>query len=288
MELIKFDKVARLGRRALRKRQAVAKFPDIAQDKLPILFANSFPKSGTHLLTQILAGFTNLAPFSVAGLAPVRSFEGETGELRDPQLLKQEINQLLPGDISYGHVLAYPETVKLLVGNGMAAFFIFRDPRDVVVSHVHYVTDINAKHVHHEYYTRNLVDFDQRLETSIRGLPEAENPFPDIGNRFAGYVPWLDEDDIYSLRFEELVEQPNKTVSHIHQFLAKRGFISQYSSHEIEKTLLKGIDPQQSPTFRSGKTGAWRESFSPKHKEIFKGVAGNLLIELGYEENQNW
>jgi hypothetical protein len=288
LELIKLDNVARLVRRALRKRQAVAKFPDIAQDKLPILFANSFPKSGTHLLTQILAGFSKLAPFSVAGLAPVRSFEGESGEMRDPHLLKQEIGQLLPGDISYGHVLAYPETIKLLIADGMAAFFIFRDPRDVVVSHVHYVTDINSKHVHHAYYANNLDDFDQRLETSIRGLPEAENPFPDISNRFAGYLPWLDQDDICALRFEELVEQPNKAVSLIHQFLAKRGFSSQYSSDETEKTLLKGIDPQQSPTFRSGKTGAWRESFSPRHKEIFKSVAGNLLIQLGYEEDQNW
>lgn len=258
------------------------------QSGLPVLFANSFPKSGTHLLTQILSGFAELAPFVVSGLEPVLSFEGHSGRLRPPQLLARQLQQLKPGDISYGHVLAYPETVPLLTSDGIASFFIYRDPRDVVVSHVHYVTEINRQHVHHRYYAQTLSSFDQRLETSIRGLPEASNPFPDIRARFEPYLPWLVEEAVHSLRFENLVHQPEEAVDVILHFVRSRGFLSQISDEEAQKTLLSGIDPRQSPTFRSGKTGAWRDAFTARHKQLFKSVAGDLLLRLGYERDQNW
>lgn len=34
--------------------------------------------------------------------------------------------------------------------------------------------------------------------------------------------------------------------------------------------------------------GRWKKSFSEKDKEDFKEQAGDLLIELGYEKNNNW
>ncbi len=286
--MIDFQSLARLARREVRRKQARSRFPSIAQTTLPILFANSFPKSGTHLLTQILAGFTRLAPFSVAGLEPVRSFEGESGRLRQPATLARELQRLKPGDISYGHVLAYFETLPLLTAEGMAAFFIYRDPRDVVVSHVHYVTEINPQHVHHRYYIEELSNFDQRLETSLRGLPEARNPFPDIRARFEPYLPWLQRPAIHSLRFEDLVEQPDAAMQAILAFVRSRGFDLHISDDEAQKALMTGIDPQQSPTFRSGKSGAWRVAFQPQHKELFKSLAGDLLIQLGYETDHNW
>ena len=279
---------ARSLRRAWRRRQARSRLPHIQQSGLPVLFANSFPKSGTHLLTQILGGFTKFAPFVVSGLEPVLSFEGQSGRLRPPQLLARQLQGLQPGDISYGHVLAYPQTIPPLTADGMASFFIYRDPRDVVVSHVHYVTEINPQHVHHRYYTETLNSFDQRLETSIRGLPEAANPFPDIRARFEPYLPWLAEQSVHSLRFEDLVHQPEDAVHAILRFVRSRGFLSQISADEAQKTLLSGIDPRQSPTFRSGKTGAWRDAFTTQHKQLFKSVAGDLLVQLGYGQDQNW
>ena len=288
MVMSSIDLPARLFRRALRRNKARRLHLQYEQKKLPILFANSFPKSGTHLLTQILKGFTQFAPFTNSGLAPVRSFEGQSGKLRDAKQMAREIAQLLPGDISYGHVHAYPELLKLLTGEGNASFFIYRDPRDVVVSHVHYVNDINSRHVHHRYYQEKLSSFDERLEISIRGLPDAQHPFPDIRARFEPYMNWLNRDDIHSLRFEDLIDSRARAIEQIIQFVIARGFSPNVSDSEMLDALTKNIDPKKSPTFRSGISGAWKEQFSDQHKSIFKRLSGDLLIQLGYEKDQNW
>ena len=50
-------------------------------------------------------------------------------------------------------------------------------------------------------------------------------------------------------------------------------------------SLESSIDPKRSPTFRSGKAGGWRTQFSPENKQLFKDIAGDLLVQLGYERN---
>jgi hypothetical protein len=52
--------------------------------------------------------------------------------------------------------------------------------------------------------------------------------------------------------------------------------------------LVDAIRPKKSHTFRSGKTGGWKQYFMDDHKSLFKDVAGDLLVKLGYEENNNW
>jgi hypothetical protein len=41
-------------------------------------------------------------------------------------------------------------------------------------------------------------------------------------------------------------------------------------------------------TFRKGVIGGWRDHFTPAHKAAFKDLAGPLLIELGYETDNDW
>jgi hypothetical protein len=52
--------------------------------------------------------------------------------------------------------------------------------------------------------------------------------------------------------------------------------------------IIEAIQPSKSSTFRQGKSGGWREHFTAGHKRLFKDVAGELLIRLGYEENNDW
>ena len=39
---------------------------------------------------------------------------------------------------------------------------------------------------------------------------------------------------------------------------------------------------------KRGISGVWIEGLTPAHKLLFKKVAGDFLIELGYERNFNW
>lgn len=286
--MVKFDLPARLARRRLRRAAAQRHFPNVAIDAMPILFGNSFPKSGTHLLTQILAGFSQLGPVVESGLPPILTFEGESGKPRPvPQILK-ELERLLPGDIAYGHLHAFPEVVAELCRTGVASYFIYRDPRDVVVSHVFYVTDLANQHAHHDYYVNELSDFDERLKVSILGRPELAYPFPNIYKRFEPYLPWLDHKEILVLHFEDLTTDPQTWLRQIFDHAVSRGFVSAKNSAESVDVLAKAIDPQRSPTFRKGESGGWREHFNESNKTLFKEVFGGLLVRLGYEQNQNW
>jgi len=280
--------LARLARRTLRRRAAQSRFPEIPIAQMPVLFGNSFPKSGTHLLTQVLAGFTRLGPAVQSGLPPVLTFEGESGHPRPLAAIRADLARLLLGHIGYGHLHALPDVAQALCRDGVAPYFIYRDPRDVVISHVFYVTDINNRHVHHDYYVNELGSFDQRLEVSILGRPELENPFPSIRARFEPYLPWLERHEVLALRYEDLLSDAQGQLGRIVDHALSRGFITRGEPTVAIQTLSWGIRPEESPTFRSGQTGGWRQHFTVRHKQLFKETDGDLLIRLGYEQNQNW
>lgn len=279
---------AKLARRTLRRFSQKTRYRRMSLDELPILFANSFPKSGTHLLTQVLQGFASLGPAVDSGLPAIVTYDGPTGEPRPTEMILRDLKRLLPGDIAYGHLHASPEIVAYLCQDTLIPYFILRDPRDVVVSHVHYVTDMAPNHVHHTYYKDELHNFDQRLRTSILGRPDINVPFPDILGRFLPYMGWLDQPRVLVLRFEDFITQRTETIGCVLDHAIKGGFPLSCDLDTAVSILADSIDPQRSPTFRSGKVGGWRAQFEPAHKQLFKEVAGDLLIRLGYEQDNDW
>jgi hypothetical protein len=255
----------------------------------PVFFANSFPKSGTHLLLQAVQGFSQLGPVIYSGLPAITMFDAFSGKRLSQSEVAGQLLRLQDGDISYGHVFAEPQMVEALCRPGAVSYFIYRDPRDVVVSHVHYVTEIWTSHVHHDYYAKELKDFDERLRVSILGRPDlAEIDFPGIRQRFEPYLGWLDRPEVLVLRFEDFIQHKRQTLEKILEHAAERGFRTQIERNSALDLLEKSIDPRQSPTFRSGNVGGWKASFSPQHKDLFKQVTGDLLIRLGYEESMDW
>ena len=279
---------ARLARRAARRAAQMARFRRVSLAGAPILFANSFPKSGTHLLTQALSGMTKVGPAVESGLPAVVMFDGPSGILRPLERIMVDLRRFLPGDIGYGHLHAIPEIMVFMRQAQMATYFILRDPRDVVVSHVHYVTEMAPNHVHHLYYTQELHSFDERLRVSILGRPELGTAFPDIRARFAPYLPWLDQPDVLTLHFEDFIHQRRAALGQVLDFAVQRGFPLQAEHAEAVTVLEHSINPQRSPTFRQGRTGGWRAQFTDEHKQLFKAVSGDLLTRLGYETDDDW
>ena len=258
----------------------------VPQGGWPILLGISFPKSGTHLLDQILLGFSRVAPFSRRLHSFYAEYEGESGRKRSPEQATRWLDSLRPGDIASAHLFSRPDVMKRVTGPNFAPYFIFRDPRDVVVSHVFYVTEMEPNHVHHAYY-QTLPDFDARLKVSILGLPDSNIEFPDIIGRFAPYLDWLDQPSVLKIHFEDLVHKRVETLNGIINHFLERVPLST-SRETILNALEAAINPDKSPTFRSGKTGEWRKYFTEEHKKIFKDVAGDLLVRLGYEEDHSW
>jgi len=256
----------------------------------PIIFANSFPKSGTHLLIQIMKGFSIIGPAVDSGLPAITTFDGYIGRQKSEEEIITELKRLLPGDIAYGHLHADPEISDLLCQKYFFTVFIIRDPRDVAVSHVHYLTNMEKKHIHHDYYQNTLHTFDDRLETSISGISSnsRNNKMPNIYERFLPYLGWLDLPQISTIQYEELIAQQEEILKKILNQVLQKGFQINTSQDNALRILSECINPESSPTFRSGKIGSWISSFNDHNKDIFKEISGDLLIRLGYEENTNW
>lgn len=253
---------------------------------LPVLLGISFPKSGTHLLDQILLGFSNVAPYAKRLHSFYAEYEGESGRKRSPEQALAWLDSLRPRDVASAHLFARPEVVRRVCLPKFAPYFIFRDPRDVAVSHVFYVTDMEARHAHHEYY-KSLPDFDARLKVSILGRPDSEAEFPDIAARFAPYLDWLHQPEVLTVHFEDLIHDRAAALTRIMDHLLKR-IPLRAPRPLILNSLEISINPKKSPTFRSGKTGEWKKHFTDEHKKIFKNVAGDLLMKLGYEKDVDW
>ena len=192
------------------------------QKDFPILLGISFPKSGTHLLDQILLGFSNVAPFAKRVHSFYAEYEGESGRKRTPEQALAWLDSFNPRDVASAHLFARPDAVKRVCSPRFVPYFIFRDPRDVAVSHVFYVTDMEARHVHHDYY-QSLPDFDARLRVSILGRPDMNTrpepgrrvEFSNIADRFAPYLGWLDQPEVLTIHFEDLIHDRAATLTQI-------------------------------------------------------------------------
>lgn len=259
---------------------------------LPVLFGVTYPKGGTHLLQQILVGFADVAPFSrsISGYFPPYPFyleyERAAGCRRTPEEALSWMDSLRPGSLASTHLHARTEAIQCLSAPRFAPYFVYRDPRDVVVSHVFYVTDMDPSNLSHDYY-KSLPDFDTRLAVTILGAPDWEIEFPDFAERFAPYLGWLDAPGVLAVRFEDLIEDRTAALNRVIDHLLVRTDL-RAPRQAVLDAIQRSINPTKSLTFRSGKTGEWRQYFTEDHTKMFKDVAGDLLIRLGYERDLDW
>jgi hypothetical protein len=57
----------------------------------------------------------------------------------------------------------------------------------------------------------------------------------------------------------------------------------------FERTSARKPGQEESVSrYRKGVAGDWRNVFTEEDKHVFKEVAGELLIKLGYEKDDSW
>lgn len=266
--------------------QAIVRWKRFSFDDAPPIFGNSKPKSGSHLLLQILSGFTRIMPFKYVEGEPVRTITRE-GRKKTKEEILGELEQLPRGVIGWGYLEASPENVQLLCQPDRVNYFIYRDPRDMLVSQVFFATDMHEEHGMHDYY-KSLPDFGTRLKVAITGIDRDGLYMVSVKQRYEGVFEWLAQKHVLCVRFEDLINERDSTLNKMLDEVEKTGYKISAPREKTISILAKAIQPGRSHTFRSGKTGGWREHFTEEHKKLFKDVAGNLLVELGYEKNNDW
>jgi sulfotransferase 6B1 len=277
---------AKLARWQARRAAVALRWGASTLQKMPIVLGNAMPKSGSHLIIQVLQGLTRLGPLVNPGFPPVNR-EEDNSKLSDKTILAN-IQRMHPGDIGYGYISAQEPFIAALTSTGRATVFVYRDPRDMIISHIFYATQMHESHWMHSYYTETLQTMEQRIDAAIQGVQEPGSELTRIEQRYAGYLGWLDQPQTLCLRFEDLILDQETAFNRLLDYLAGHGFMPKASRREAIQTLQNAISPKKSGTFRKGKPGNWREYFSEENKKHFKDSTGDLLVRLGYEKDTDW
>jgi len=269
-----------------RRAAASLRWGAAALQQSPIVFGNAMPKSGSHLISQVLQGLTRLGPSVNPGFPPIN--RAEDNRNLPPHAILENLRAMRPGDVAYGYLGAEEPYLSELTRRGRATIFLYRDPRDMLVSHVFYATQMRPEHGMHDFYTQDLDSMEARLNAAIQGVDQPGFELRGVRARYEQYLGWLSQPQVLSLRFEDLILDRWKALERLLGYLAERSFKVNLPRPKAIESLAMAVAPGKSGTFRKGQPGNWREHFTPANKACFKAAAGDLLIRLGYEDDHDW
>lgn len=266
--------------------QAVLRWRRLFFNDAPLIFGNSKPKSGSHLLLQILNGFTQIMPYAYTVAEPIRTIE-PNGRRREPSEVAADLRKQPRHAIGWGYIEASPENLAVIAKPERVNYFIYRDPRDMLVSQVFFATEMHKGHGMHAYYN-SLPNFDARLKVAITGIQQDDLYMVSVRDRYTGVFQWLEQEHVLCIRFEDLRNDRDATLLKMLDQVENTGYQIPVTREAALEILVEAINPKKSHTFRSGKTGGWVDHFSDENKALFKEVSGDLLQRLGYEKNNAW
>lgn len=264
----------------------------------PRAMLNGLPKSGVHMLEQMVA--TLLTPSEVGrqgthwlGTYKWHSF---TMQLQNIRQYLWRLSCMERGTYLMGHSGYLEDVERMLRYGNIAHIFIYRDLRDVAVSQAHHVWDKdkpNLRHEHKDLY--QMMTFDEALLAVIQGV----GPYPGVVERWAAYAPWLEAQDVLALSYGYIRSETGKAAGQILLYLLQKAtelldgndYGVEIAPDDLRYLVDKMVKATEEPstTFRRGVAGGWRDEFKPEHVEAFKETdADGWLVKLGFEENQEW
>lgn len=271
---------------------AVAGYRAIARTVLvsdpPKVLANSIPKAGTHLLTQLLGGVDRLW-FSGLHVIDKNFWAGPVADTEayapvDEARFRKGMRKVRNGQFATSHLTAQPVVIKALHDLGFAPLLMIRDPRDIAVS-LSFWYGTNPRLYTWERFSAMSSDA-ERLMAAIVGLPggAGQQPVPSIGERLRHFRGWLDEPGTCVVRFEQLVgaagggsdEEQFETVRRVLRHCRRE------TDDRRTADLARSVFATHSKTFRRGAIATWPEHFGDEHRAAFDEVAGAELAAYGY------
>lgn len=225
-------------------------------------------------------------PYRYVEAEPIRTIEKD-GRRRSEAEILSDLQALPNGVIGWGYLEATLENVAFLCQPRRVNYFAYRDPRDLLVSQVFFATDMYEGHGMHDYYN-SLPNFGERLKIAITGIERDGLRMVSVRQRYEGVFEWLNAPGTLCVRYEDLINNREATLAAMLDQVEKTGYRIPTPREKALSILTRAIQPRKSHTFRSGKTGGWREFFTAEHKSLFKDVAGDLVVRLGYEKSNDW
>lgn len=265
----------------------------------PRVFLNSIPKAGAHLAEKAmgLLGYRR-GSRSIGSLTLFGRRQTIKSLTRRPLLtsdlvvvgiematplraswVRRRLGRVGAGRYMRGHVRYSGYFASVLEAGDFRLLHMVRDPRDVVVSHAHYMMD-RPRHPLHDHY-QSLPDWSARLAFSITGgwVPGV-GYLESLAARYRSMDPWRDHPGALTLRFEDLVgEAGGGSAARQQQALESLVRLLELEPDPDRlEALVDGLFGGTS-TFRRGRAGAWREAFDDSTLELFRRQAGHLVAD---------
>lgn len=243
---------------------------------------NSVPKAGTHLVASIISRVPGIRP---SGVMVVHDFfplgklnsEGIMPQY-DLHALRRRLNSVKPGTFANCH-LYYDEATSKLLRESVQSVFIVRDPRDVLLSQLHYIQEFSA-HERHAHLMGSYGSREARLSALITGWPETPNTrgMADVGARLRAYHGW--KESLQTFKFEEFAAPSSE--DDLMNSLSRLAHATGLDQLADPDRLKAGIGDKWSPTMRAGRVRGWRDGFTTRQVEMVVELAGDSFTEWGY------
>ena len=169
-----------------------------------VVYCNSYPKSGTHLLAQVLLQVPKVRYWN-----DIISVQSLSGVMNTRRHLLWKAASAPNGALIRSHLMHDTEILDVIHKRKNKILFMHRDLRDVALSHAKWVMNEPRIFLHH-IYKKEFANDDERLMASICGTPLG-SPFgsnvsqPSIGQDFERWKGWLSSPGVLAVSFEQLV-----------------------------------------------------------------------------------
>jgi hypothetical protein len=103
---------------------------------------------------------------------------------------------------------------------------------------------------------------------------------------------WRDDSRYYEIKYENIVDYREAPLKKVFKFLdepwnEKVTKFFEKNDKQIRSDKIVQNPGVKEPIYKKAKR-RWEKEFSEEDKKTFKKIGGNLLIELGYEKDNNW
>lgn len=248
-----------------------------------VLFVAGLPKSGTTWLEKMLASYPGFHNLLIPEATVYELANGGSHDYDLPKDIFSRFENMLV--VTKMHVHGSLHNARLLHEAGVKYVVLYRDLRDVAVSHYFYVQQTPW---HPEYSIYKDLSVEEGLTTFADRLLL---PFADwVRSWHQNRDPELS----LVLRYEEMLDDTVVVMTRVAEHFGLdsspetvKSIVEAHSFKNLSGGRSQGEESKNS-FFRKGKSGDWRNHFTPELKEMYKEVIGDFLIEFGYEENYSW
>lgn len=238
--------------------------------RCPPIIVNSLPKSGTHLLMQIAQEMPDRRYYG-SFIAQTPSL---TLKMRSQSQIDSKIAAIVPGEVLGTHLYHSPATAAAFQKINALHLFIWRDPRDVLLSEAHYLAKMNKWHAMHKTFAA-LPDSEACVRLAITGTEDRR--YPGAEERVGAYMGWLSTPSCVSLRYEELIAP----ATQVHECQRVLDAYAAQSEGEVSlptaEALVEAINPTRSHTFNRGGIARWRKEMSEENLALCQERLGAWL-----------